>query len=125
MAEAGDFNAIIGAMGAAEIERTAREAPGLNDGERARLRRIGGEVFAARRAALLDRVANIYASHFSLRQLREIVAFLEGPTGRLYTGAIPRLVPEIAAALQGVDLGAEIRAAFCRDTGKLCAAPAQ
>lgn len=123
MAEAGDFNAIIGAMGAAEIERMARETTGLSDAERNSLRAIGGRVFAARRAAILDRVGEIYARQFTLPQLRRIVAFLEGPSGRSYTSAFPRIVPEIAAVLQGVDFGAEVRAAYCRDLGRLCEAP--
>jgi len=124
LAAAGDFNAIVGAMGAAEVERIARETPGLGDAERARLREIGRATLAAGRARLLDRVGAIYARHFTAAQLRGIVAFLESPAGRAYTGALPALLPEIAAAMQGRDLGGEIRAAFCRETGKLCAAPA-
>jgi len=124
LAAAGDFNAIVGAMGAAEVERIARETPDLSDAERARLREIGAATLAAGRARLLDTVGAIYARQFSLAELRAITAFLEGPAGRAYTGALPRLLPQIAAAMQGVDLAAEIRAAFCRETGKLCAAPA-
>jgi len=124
LAAAGDFNAIIGAMGAAEVERIARETPELSEAERARLREIGSAALAAGRARLLDRVGAIYARHFTAAQLEAIVGFLEGPAGRAYTGALPRLLPEIAAAMGTVDLGGEIRAAFCRETGKLCTAPA-
>lgn len=123
MAAAGDFNAIVGAMGAAEVERLARETPDLTDAERARLREIGQATFAASRTRLLDMVGVIYARHFTAAQLTEITAFLESPAGRAYIGAFPRLLPEIAQAMQGRDLAAEIRAAFCRETGKLCAAP--
>lgn len=122
LAAAGDFNAIVGAMGAAEVERLARETPDLTDAERARLREIGGATFAISRARLLGTVGAIYARHFSAAQLREITAFLESPAGRAYTGAFPRMLPEIAQAMQGLDLAAEIRAAFCRETGKLCSA---
>jgi hypothetical protein len=124
MAAAGDFNAIVGAMGAAEVERLARETPDLTEAERARLREIGRATLAAGRARLLDTVGAIYARHFSAVQLGRIVAFLESPAGRVYAGALPRMLPEIAQAMQGHDLAAEIRAAFCRETGKLCAAPA-
>jgi len=125
MAAAGDFNAIVGAMGAAEIERLARETPDLTEAERDRLRAIGRARLAAGRARLLDAVGAIYARHFTTAQLGRIVAFLESPAGRAYTGALPRMLPEIAQAMQGHDLAAEIRAAFCRETGKLCAsAPA-
>lgn len=124
LAAAGDFNAIVGAMGAAEVERMARETPDLSEAERARLREIGGATLERGRARMLDSVGAIYARHFTGAQLREIVAFMEGPAGRAYTGALPRLLPEIAQTMQGVDLAAEIRADFCRATGKLCAAPA-
>jgi hypothetical protein len=124
MAAAGDFNAIVGAMGAAEVERLARETPDLSDAERSRLRAIGRATLEAGRTRMLDSVGAIYARHFTAAQLGEIVAFLESPAGRAYTGAFPRMLPEIAAAMGGVDLGGEIRAAFCRETGKLCAAPA-
>jgi hypothetical protein len=124
LAAAGDFNAIVGAMGAAEVERVARETPDLSDAERARLREIGRATLAAARARLLDTVGAIYARHFTAQQLRTITAFHESPAGRAYTGALPRMLPEIAATMQGVDLAAEIRAAFCHETGKLCAAPA-
>ena len=124
MAAAGDFNAIVGAMGAAEVERLARETPDLSEAERSRLRAIGRATLDAGRARLLDTVGAIYARHFTAAELRRIVGFLESPAGRAYVGALPRLLPEIAAAMQGRDLAAEIRAAFCRETGKLCAAPA-
>ena len=124
LAAAGDFNAIVGTIGAAEVERIARETPDLSEAERARLREIGGATLAAARIRLLDRVGAIYARHFTAAQLRAIVAFLEGPAGRAYTGALPRMLPEIGQAMQGRDLAADIRAAFCRETGKLCV-PAQ
>ena len=121
LAAAGDFNAIVGAMGAAEIERMAHETPDLNDAERVRLREIGRATLDAGRQRLIETVGAIYARHFTAAQLAEIVAFLEGPAGRAYTGALPRMLPEIGAAMQGMDLASEIHAAFCRETRKLCA----
>lgn len=120
MAAAGDFNAIVGAMGEAEIDRMARETPNLSAAERDRLRAVGAAELAVGRAHILDAVAIVYARHFTLDQLRAITAFLESDTGRAYTGAIPTLLPEVAAAVQGMDFGAAVRHSFCRETGKLC-----
>ena len=120
MAEAGDFNAIVGAMGAAEVDRMARETPGLTDAERDRLRVLGEAELGVGRAHILDQVAIVYARHFTLDQLRAITNFLESDTGRAYTGAIPTMLPEIATALQGADFGAAVRRSFCRETHKLC-----
>lgn len=121
LAAAGDFSAITRALGEAEIERQAHEAPGLSDSEREALRDTGRRVLAAARERLLARLAPIYASRFDVEQLRALVAFFEGPIGRAYTGALPMLLPEIAVTAGEVDLGAEIRAQYCRETGRLCA----
>lgn len=122
LAELGDFNAIIGAMGDAEIEALAANTPDLTDAERARLRQVGEGVLAAGRARVLTAIGDAYGRHFTADQLRGIIAFLESPAGRAYIGALPQLLPEIAAATQGIDLGRDVRAAFCRETGKLCRA---
>jgi hypothetical protein len=122
LAELGEFNAVTGAMGRAEVEAMARETPDLSDAERARLRAVGTQVLAAGRARVLARVGDAYARHFTLPQLRAIVRFLASPAGRAYVGALPRLLPAIAAAMQGVDLRRDVRARFCRETGKLCGA---
>lgn len=122
LAAAGDFNAIIGAMGEAEVERIAREATDLSDDERSRLREVGRRTLEAGRARLVDAVGAVYAGHYSLEELRAITAFFESPAGRAYTRAVPVTLPQIAAAAGGVDLGTDIRAAFCRETGKLCPA---
>jgi len=120
LSELGDFNAIIGTMGNGEIERMATSTPGLTEAERARLRQVGQGVLARERARILPLVGDIYARHFTTEQLNAIIAFLESPPGRAYVGAFPRLLPQIAVAMQNVDLGREVRAAFCRETGKLC-----
>jgi hypothetical protein len=122
LAELGDFNAMIGAMGHAEIEAMAAHTPDLTGAERARLRQVGEGVLASGRARILDALGGAYGRHFTAGQLRAIIAFLESPAGRAYVGALPQILPEIAAATQGVDLGRDVRAAFCRETGKLCQA---
>ena len=124
LAADGDFAAITRAMGEAEVEAMARDTPGLDAAERARLRATGLAVLAEVHARILARVGEAYARHFTLAELRAVVGFLESPAGRAYVGALPQLLPQIAAAVHGVDLGGEIRARFCRETGKLCAAPA-
>jgi hypothetical protein len=122
LAELGEFNAVTSAMGRAEVEAMARETPDLSDAERARLRVVGAQVLAAGRARILARVGDAYAREFTLQQLRAIVRFLASPAGRAYVGALPRVLPAIAAAMQGVDLHRDVRAQFCRETGKLCGA---
>jgi hypothetical protein len=119
LAEAGDFNAFICAMGAAEIERMAADTD-LDEAGRARLRETGMQVLASARATLMERIAPIYADAYPPDQLEAIVTFLESPAGRAYTGGFTRLVPRLAQVLQGYDLGREVRAAFCRETRQLC-----
>lgn len=120
LAEAGDLNALLGAVGGAEIEGMAANTPGLSDAERTRLRQLGGEVLASGRARVVGALGEAYARHFTRAQLEQILAFLESPAGRAYVGALPHILPQIATTIQGVDLGRDVRAAFCRETGKLC-----
>jgi hypothetical protein len=122
LAELGDFNAMIGAMGHGEIEALAANTPDLTGAERARLRQVGEGVLASGRARILAALGDAYGRHFTAGQLRAIIAFLESPSGRAYVGALPQLLPQIATATQGIDLGRDVRAAFCRETGKLCQA---
>ena len=69
-------------------------------------------------------MGDAYARYFTPVGLREAIDFFESPAGRAYVGALPQLLPQIAAAMQGIDLGGEVRARFCRETGKLCPAAA-
>lgn len=125
LAEAGDFNAIIGSLGAAEIERIAREAPDLSDADRERLRATGRRVLDEERARMIDSVGEIYALRFGLAPLREIVAFFESPSGRTYTATLPALLPDIATVMQQRDFPSEVRATFCRETRLWCPQPAR
>lgn len=120
LAASGDFQAIIGAAAAAETASLAAEHKELSEAERAALQALAKERFEAVRAPLLDKVGAIYAEQFTLEELRAIVAFFESDAGRAYTGRLTRTMPAIAAAMQGLDFKADVRAAFCARNGKLC-----
>ncbi|HTU11173.1 MAG TPA: DUF2059 domain-containing protein [Allosphingosinicella sp.] len=121
LAEAGELNALLGAVGTAEVAQIAASTPDLSDAERTRLREVGMATLQAGRARITAALGDAYARHFSRDQLTEILAFVESTTGRAYAGALLQVLPQVVGAIQGVDLGRDIRAAFCRETGKLCA----
>lgn len=121
MAASGDFHAIIGAMSQAQLEEIVRETPDLSEAERARLGEIGRRHVSEIRSRLTRDVGAIYARRFSVEEMRSIVAFFESPAGRAYRNALPRMLPEIGAAMEGIDLKRDMLADFCRETGKGCA----
>lgn len=62
-----------------------------------------GEVikdYNGRKGELLDQFARVYAIHFSLEELTEIVAFYESPTGQKLAGANFELNEDIRRVLQ-------------------------
>lgn len=119
-AEAGEFGAIISAMGQEEVSRIAAAAGELTEPERARLIEIGTATLKLSREHLLDEVAEIYARHLGREHLAALVAFYEGPAGRAYVAKLPALVPELVGAGEDMGFEGEVRRVFCRETGKLC-----
>jgi hypothetical protein len=120
LAHSGDFQAIIGAAAAGEIDGIAAKHPELSANERADLAATARAEFQQARTILLGKIGPIYARHFTVEELRGIVGFFESPAGRAYTGRLLTLVPAVAAAVSGYDFKKEAGAAFCRKTGKLC-----
>jgi hypothetical protein len=65
--------------------------------------------------------ARAYAEKLSIGDLRAIAAFQKSRAGRRYKAAIPGVVMQTMKAVGGMDFKADVTAAFCRQTGKLCA----
>jgi hypothetical protein len=120
LAAAGDFQAVVSTIGRGEVDRLAAAQADLTEAERARFREVGYRELNRGREELIEIVGELYARQFGANELRSIVDFFESPVGRRYTGALGGLIPQIAAAIEDRDLGADVRAAFCRETGRLC-----
>jgi hypothetical protein len=60
---------------------------------------------------LLDAVAIIYAHHFTANEIRELTAFMRGPTGQKFVSETPVLMQEAMRAGQqiGAKMGEEVQ----------------
>lgn len=113
--------AIIGPLQtAAEVEDIIASNPDLTPEEQQRLREIGKaraeelgrEALAAEAAAL--------AEALSLEDLRAIAAYSRSDAAMRHREAMPQVAMQVMQGLQGLDYKAEVRTAFCAETGKLC-----
>lgn len=99
------------------------EVKDLTPAQRERLKAVAARTFDAGRDRILAASGHAYAQRLSLDDLKALVAFHR-------TGAAQRaqvILPEvIAATMQAVgpmDFKADVRKAFCTETGKLCPKP--
>ncbi len=120
LAEVGSFGTITRAAGAAETEELVKSIPTPTAAEQQRLRSIAAARLASVRSVALDRVGAIYARRFTLADLQAITRFYASPAGRALSRETFASLPEIAAAMNGIDFKGDVRAAFCKETRKLC-----
>lgn len=120
LASQGSFGSIIGAMGAQQTEELIKEIQNPTTKEQQQMRRIAMARLAAVRMQADAKVGAIYARHYTIEELRAIMRFYGSPAGQALRRETIATLPEIATALQGIDFKADVRAAFCKDTGKLC-----
>lgn len=121
LAAQGSFGSILGAMGTQQTEELVKDIPDATPVEQERMRRLATARLAELRARTDAKVGAIYARHYKLSELRAIMRFYASPAGLALRRETIATLPEIAAALQGIDFKADVRAAFCKETGKLCA----
>ena len=64
------------------------------------------ESFGARLGEMTDRIAVIYASNFTVAEMKEVIAFYRGPTGQKFLAKAPVIMQQSMAV--GQQLGAQI-----------------
>lgn len=103
-----------------EIEEMITENPDLTVEEQEKLRAIG----KAQADALFERVLDIegraLAQNLSLEDLRTIAAYERSDAAARKRAAMVPIMVATVTALDGLDYGGGVKAAFCTQTGKLC-----
>ncbi len=121
LAEQGTLASLLPLIQAKETEELLAAHPELSRDEKAALKAVAERVFQTGRGRLMEATGRAYAERLSVRDLRLLVAFHKTGAARRFQTATPQA---IAATLQSVgklDFKADVAAAFCRQTGKLCA----
>lgn len=121
VAEGGMLATILPVLQKKETEELIDAHPELSAAEKARLRATSERVYATGRKKLMDADARAWASHLDIADLRAIAAFQRSEAGKHYRSAIPQVVAATMQSAGTFDFKGDVLAAYCKDTGKLCA----
>ena len=82
---------------------------------------VADGVFERGRERLLSATGRAYAEKLSVADLRKLVAFYRTPAADRAQAALPLVIGETMRSVGKMDFKGEVLAAFCKETGKLCA----
>lgn len=120
LAETGSIAALLPTIVAKEREELVGEHPDWSDADKAALRTTADAVATTGIRRLMDAIGRAYAEKLSIDDLRALVAFNESPAAQRWRAATPAVMGEALAGSK-FDFKADVRAAFCKQTGKGCA----
>ncbi|MEO8455315.1 MAG: DUF2059 domain-containing protein [Sphingomicrobium sp.] len=121
IAESGVLGIVLPIAQHKETEELVAAHPELTAVERARLRETAKRVFEDGRERLMQAEGRAYAEHLSLSDLRAVTAFQQSEAGKRYRAAMPGVIIETMKVMGTMDFKADVLAAYCKETGKLCA----
>ena len=121
LAETGTLATLLPLIQQKETDELIEAHPELDAGEKAQLREVADRVYRENRDRLMDIEARGYAQRLSLENLRATVSFENSEAGKSYRGAIPGVTTDTLQLIGKMDYKADVKAAYCKATGKLCA----
>jgi hypothetical protein len=121
MAESGTLASLLPMIQQKETEELVAEQKDLSDAERTQLRATAKRVYDAGRDRLMSAEAEAYARRLSVSDLRAGVAFQTSGAGRRARAAMPAIIGDTMQRIGTMDFKGDVRAAYCKETGKLCA----
>ena len=119
LAESGTLAAMLPLIQAKETEELLGQSE-LTDAEKAALRVTAKRVFEGGRERLMAATGKAYAERLSVKDLRRLVAFERSDAAKRYRGAMPGAISAAMQAVGQMDFKKDVRAAFCKESGKLC-----
>ena len=120
LAETGTLASLLPMIQQKEAEELVADNPGLSAAEKDRLRATARRVYENGRKRLMDAEALAYAKRLSIRDLRAAVSFQSSPAGRRARAAMPGVIGDTMKSVGNMDFKGDVRAAYCKETGKLC-----
>src|SRR5439155_1415700 len=121
IAEHGALARLLPLMHAKETDELVAAHPELNPKDKAKLRETADLVFETGREKLMEVEAAAWADYLSVPDLRAIVAFQRSKVGRRYDRSTPGVITMTMQSIGQIDFKADVLAAYCKETGKLCA----
>jgi hypothetical protein len=120
IARSGTLAALLPLMKEQQIKELLGAHPELSSADQAKLRVTAERIFASRRNRLLDGEGRAYAANLSVADLRVVAAYYRTGAARRMQAALPKVIATTMESVQGLDFKADVLAAYCKDTGKLC-----
>ena len=120
LAETGTLASLLPMIQQKEAEELVADNPGLSAAEKDRLRATARRVYQTGLNRLMDAEALAYAKRLSIRDLRAAVSFQSSPAGRRARAAMPGVIGDTMKSVGNMDFKGDVRAAYCKETGKLC-----
>jgi hypothetical protein len=121
LAEGGTLATVLPLVQKKETEELVASHRELSAEDQSRLRSTAQRVYQQGRERLMQAEARSYARTLGIRDLRAAVGFQNSASGRRYRDAIPRVIADTMQQLGKMDFKADVVAAYCKETGKLCA----
>ena len=121
MAESGTLATLLPLIQQKETEELVAEQKDLTDADRTKLREAAKQVYDKGRERLMAAEAEAYARRLSVEDLRAAVAFQTSGAGQRARAAMPAIIGDTMKQIGTMDFKGDVRAAYCRETGKLCA----
>jgi len=119
LAESGTLAALLPLIQQKETEEIVAQSD-LSDAEKAAFRATAKRVFKEGRERLMAATGKAYAERLSVEDLRALVAFEQSDAAKRYRGAMPGAIVAAMRSVGQMDFKKDVRAAFCKETGKLC-----
>ena len=120
IARSGTLAALLPLMKEQQIKELVAAHPELQPSDQAKLRETAEAVFESGRDRILESEGRAYAANLSVPDLREVAHYYRTGAARRMQAALPKVIFQTMAAMQGVDFKADVLAAYCKHTGKLC-----
>ena len=120
LADAGTLAHLLPLMESAQVAELVGENADMAAGDQAALRASAHKVFVGGAERLLAAEGLGYARLLSLGELRDVVGFERSAAGRAYRAATPQVITATMAEVGKIDFKGQVRAAFCKEKGKLC-----
>ena len=109
------MHATIRAMAPAVMERMTKANPSITPAQRKAIVEVAGEASQAMVPRLMERLTPIFASTFTEKELEDLVAFYEGPTGQALVAKSPAFSARLGPAVQDLmpTMKADMEARLC------------
>lgn len=121
LADHGTLAALLPLLKAKEIDEILAAHKELSAADQTRLRGTAEKVFDKGREHILSATGHAYAARLSIADLRKLVAFYRTPAAARFQAALPQAIGDTVANMGKMDFKADVLAAYCEETGKLCA----